>query len=163
MGFVFSQPAPELRAWSKQAKALKKQGVPKNQRPPTPAPTLQYPSKEQLALRLLEAFKAQHPEVRMHAVMADALYGTATCVEGASAMCNGVQVLAHIRSNQHMRVGKRAQPVADSCATHPGTPQRLRLRGGQEVVATIGSARFYVCSHRTKRCIVAIKYAEAER
>jgi hypothetical protein len=95
--------------------------------------------------------------------MADALYGTATFVEGASAMFNGVHVLSQIRSNQHIRVGKRAQHVAAYCATHPGTPQRLRIRGGHEVVATIGSARLYVCSHRTKRCIVAIKYAEEER
>ena len=111
---------------------------------------------------MLEAFKAHQPQLRVHGNMADALDGTATCVDGASALCGGVQGLAHIRSNQTMRAGKRAQHVADSFATHPGTPQRLRIRGGQEVVATGGSARFYVCSHRTKRCIVAIKYAEEE-
>jgi hypothetical protein len=94
--------------------------------------------------------------------MADALYGTATFVDGASAMFGGVQVLSQIRSNQNMRVGKRAQHVADYFATHPGTPQRLRIRGGQEVVATVGSARLYVCSHHTKRFIVAIKYEEEE-
>src|SRR5215510_4555951 len=36
VGFVFYQPAPELSAWYKQDKALKKQGVPKKQRPPKP-------------------------------------------------------------------------------------------------------------------------------
>jgi hypothetical protein len=59
-------------------------------------------------------------------------------------------------------VGKRDQHVADYFATHPGTPQRLRIRGGHEGVATVGSARLYVCAHRTKRFIVAIKYAEEE-
>jgi DDE superfamily endonuclease len=162
VGFVFYQPAPELSAWYKQEKALKKQGVPKNQRPPKPAPNPQYPPKEQLALHLLEAFKAQHPHIRVHCIMADALYGTATFVDGASAMFGGVQVLSQIRSNQNIRVGKRAQHVADYFATHPGTPQRLRIRGGQEVVATVGSARLYVCSHHTKRFIVAIKYEEEE-
>jgi hypothetical protein len=73
VGFVFSQPAPELRAWDKKEKALKKQGVPQNQRPPTPAPTPHDPTKEQLALRVLEAFKAQHPPSRVHGLMADAL------------------------------------------------------------------------------------------
>jgi hypothetical protein len=95
--------------------------------------------------------------------MADALYGTVPFVDGASAMCGGVQVLSQIRSNQNIRVGKRVQHVADYFATHPGTPQRLRIRGGQEVVATVGSARLYVCSHHTKRFIVAIKYEEEER
>ena len=69
---------PELSAWYKTDKALKKQGVPAKQRPRKPPPNPQYPTKEQLALRLLETFKAHHPEVPIHAVMADALYGTAT-------------------------------------------------------------------------------------
>jgi hypothetical protein len=162
VGFVFYQPAPELSAWYKQEKALKKQRVPKKQRPPKPAPNPQYPPKEQLALGLLAAFKAQHPHIRVHCIMADALYGTATFVDGASAIFGGVQVISQIRSNQNIRVGKREQHVADYFATHPGTPQRLRIRGDQEVVATVGSARLYVCSHRTKRFIVAIKYAEEE-
>src|SRR5437879_1801761 len=58
VGFVFDQPAPELRAWDKKEKALKQHGVPQKQRPPKPAPTPQYPTKQQRALRLLEAFKA---------------------------------------------------------------------------------------------------------
>jgi hypothetical protein len=163
VGFVFYQPAPELSAWYQQDKTLKKQGVSKKQRPPKPVPNPQYPSKEQLALHLLEAFKAHHPHIRVHCIMADALYGTATFVDGASAIFGGVQVLSQIRSNQNIRVGRRTQNVADYFATHPGIPQRLRIRGGQEVVATVGSARLYVCSHHTKRFIVAIKYAEEER
>jgi hypothetical protein len=110
---------------------------------------------------LLETFKTQHPDVRIHAVMADALYGTATFVEGASALFRGVQVISQIRSNQNIRVGKRDQHVADYFATHPGTPYSIRIRGGEEVVAIVGSARLYVCAHKTKRFIVAIKY-EAE-
>lgn len=36
VGFTFYQPAPELSAWYRQEKALKKQGVSKQQRPPNP-------------------------------------------------------------------------------------------------------------------------------
>jgi hypothetical protein len=162
VGCVFYQPAPELRAWYKQEKALKKPGVPKNQRPPTPAPNPPYPPTEQLALDLLEAFKVQQPAIRVPCIMADALYGTASFVDGASAIFGGVQVLSQIRSHQHLRGGKRIQPVAAYFAPPPGTPQRLHIRGGQEVVATVGRARLYGCSHRTKRFIVAIKYEEEE-
>ena len=162
VGVVFSQPAPELSAWYKTDKSLKKQGIPPKQRPRKPAPNPQYPTKEQLALRFLASFKAHHPAVRIHAVMADALYGTATFVDGASPLFNGVQVLSQIRSNQNVRVGTRDQHVADYFAPHPGTPYRIRIRGGQEVVALVGSARLYVCTHKTKRFIVAIKYAEEE-
>jgi Transposase Tn5 dimerisation domain/DDE superfamily endonuclease len=161
-GVVFYQPAPELSTWYKTDKVLKKQGVPAKQRPRKPAPNPQYPTKEQLALRLLASFKAQQPDVRIHAVMADALYGTATFVDGASALFRGVQVISPIRSNQNIRVGQRHQHVADYFATHPGTPYSIRIRGGVEVVAMVGSARLYVCAHKTKRFIVAIKYAAEE-
>jgi len=73
-------------------------------------------------------------------------------------MFGGVQVISQIRSNQTVRVQKRAQPVADYFATHPGTPHTLRIRGGQEIVAIVGSARLYVCAHHTKRFVVALKY-----
>jgi hypothetical protein len=74
-------------------------------------------------------------------------------------MCGGVQVIAQIRSHQPVRLQKRAQSVAEYCATHPGTPHTLRIRGGQEGVAIVGSARLSVCSHHTKRFVVALKYA----
>ena len=162
VGVLFYQPAPEISAWYKTDKALKKQGVPPKQRPRKPAPNPQSPSKEQLALGLLASFKAHHPDVRMHSVMAEALYGTATFVDGASALFSSVQVISQIRSNQNMRVGKRDQHVADYFATHPGTPCSIRIRGGAEVVATVGRARLYVCAHKTKRFLVAIKYEEEE-
>jgi hypothetical protein len=96
-------------------------------------------------------------------MMAEALSGTATLVDGASAMFGGLQGISPIRSHQNRRVGQRAQHGAASCAPHPGTPQRLRIRGGHEGVATVASARLYVCAHPTKRFIVAIKDAEEER
>lgn len=158
VGFTFYQPAPELSAWYKQEKALKKQGVAKKQRPPKPPPNPHYPSKQDLALRLLKQFKTHHSSVRVHCLTADALYGTAPFVDGASAILGGVQVISQIRSNQNIRVHKREQHVSAYFATHPGMPQTLRIRGGEEVGALVGSARLYVCSHRTKRFIVALKY-----
>jgi len=42
-------------------KTLRKLGVPKAQWPCKPAPNPRYPTKQQLALHLLEVFKAHHP------------------------------------------------------------------------------------------------------
>jgi hypothetical protein len=95
-------------------------------------------------------------------VTADALYGTATVVDGASALCGGVQVMSQLRSHQNMRAHKRELHVADDCATQPGTPQHSRIRGGEEVVALVASARWYLCAHHTKRLISALKYAGEE-
>src|SRR5262245_11839637 len=160
VGFAFYQPASELSAWYKQEKALKRQEVPPKQRPPKPPPNPSYPTKQALALRLLAQFKAEHPTFRAHCITADALYGTATFVDGAAALFGGVQVISQLRSNQKVRVHKRDQHVADYFARHPGTPQHIRIRGGEEVRAMVGSARLYVCSHHTKRFIVAIKYED---
>ena len=162
MGFTFYQPAPEFSAWYKKEKALKKQGVAKPQRPPKPPANPAYPTKQQLALRLLERFHAQYPTLRVHCITADALYGTAPFVDGAAVMFGGVQVISQIRSNQKVRVHKREQHVADYFATHPGMPHSIRIRGGEEVSAIVGSARLYVCSHKTKRFVVALKYEGEE-
>jgi hypothetical protein len=160
VGGVFYPPAPELSAWYKREKARKQQGVPKQQRPPKPAPNPHYPSQAQLALHVLETCKAHHPHLRVPWIMADALYGTAPFVDGAAAIFGGVPVLSPIRSHQHMRVGQRAQHVADYFAPPPGTPHRIRIRGGEEVVARVSRARLSVCSHTTTRVIVAITEAE---
>ena len=146
VGFAFYQPAPELSAWYKKDKALKQQGVPKKQRPSPPPPNPRYPTKQALALSLLAQFKTQHPAFKVNCITADALYGTAPFVDGASALFGGVQVISQIRSNQKVRLQKRAQNVSDYFATHPGIPHTIRIRGGQEVVALIGSARLYVSS-----------------
>ena len=158
VGFAFYQPAPELSAWYKKDKALKKQGVPKKQRPSQPPANPLYPTKQALALTLLAQFKTQHPDFKVTCITADALYGTAPFVDGASAMFGGVQVISQIRSNQKVRLHKREQNISDYFATHPGTPHTIRIRGGQEVIAIIGSARLYVCAHKTKRFVVALKY-----
>jgi hypothetical protein len=162
VGFPFYPPAPELSAWYKQEKALKKHGVPKPQRPPKPPPNPLYPTKQHLALRLLEQCKLDHLGIRVHCIVADALYGTAPFVDGASALFGGVHVISQARRNQHMQVHQREQHRADYLAAHPGTPQTLRIRGGDERVAMVRSARLYVCAHKTKRFIVAMKYDEEE-
>jgi hypothetical protein len=158
VGFAFYQPAPELSAWYKKDKALKQQGVPKKQRPAQPPANPLYPTKQALALSLLAQFKTQQPDCKVTCITADALYGTVPFVDGASAMFGGVQVLSQIRSNQKVRLHKREQNVSAYFATHPGTPHTIRIRGGQEVVAIVGSARLYVCAHKTKRFVVALKY-----
>ena len=52
VGLAFYQPAPELSAWYKKEKTLKKQGIAKPQRPPKQSADPAYPTKQQLALRL---------------------------------------------------------------------------------------------------------------
>jgi len=52
---------------------LKKQGMTKNDRPVMPEQNNAYPTKTQLAVRLLQAFKYAHGDNKIKAVLADAL------------------------------------------------------------------------------------------
>ena len=79
-------------------------------------------------------------------------------MDGASALFGGGQVRSQRRSNQQVRVYKREQPVADYVATHPGTPRQIRIRGGDEMVALVGSGRLSVGAHHTKRFVMALNY-----
>ncbi len=162
LGFAFYQPAPALSAWYKPDKRLKQQGIPPKQRPPKPPPNPHYPTKQARALCLLRQWKAPHPALRVSCLVAEALDGAATFVEAASAIVGGVQVISQLRSNPKVRVDKHAQDVADYLATHPGTLQHIRLRGGEEISVLVGSARMYVCAHHPKRFIMALKYEGAD-
>jgi hypothetical protein len=160
VGFAVSPPAPELSAWYPQAKALTPPEVPPKPRPPTPPPHPYYPTTHALARRRFGPFTAAHPTCRVHCSTAKARSGTATCVAGAAALCGGVPVISPRRSHQTGRWQTRDQHVADSCATPPGTPPPIRIRGGEAVVALVGRARVSVCSHHTTRFIMAITSAE---
>ena len=144
-------PDPVLTAWYKQERALKQQGLPRKQRPPKPPSNPCYPTKQDLALGLLRQWKAHHPGVTVRCVVADALYGNATFMDGASAIFGGVQVIRQIRTNQKVRVYQREQHVADYFATHPGTPHKVCIRGAEDVAMIVGSARLYCQrpSHQT--------------
>jgi hypothetical protein len=158
LGFAFYMPAPALTAWSKQERPLKQQGIPRKRCPPKPPSNPHYPTKQELALHLLEQCNTHHPALHVHGIIADALYGSAAFMDGASALFGGVQVISQWHSHQRVRVSKREWHVADYFATHPGTPQQIRIRGGDEMVAIVGSARLYVCVHHIKRFVIALKY-----
>jgi hypothetical protein len=158
LGLTFDVPAPELTAWYTQERRLQEQGIPRQHRSPTPPPHPPYPTTQALALGVLQPCNAQPPDLTVQCIVADALSGTAAFVEEASTIFAGVQVIRQLRRHQQVRADERESPVAEYLATHPGTPQQRRSRGGEEVVASVGSARWYVSAHRTKRFIMALKY-----
>jgi len=65
VGFAFYMPDPDLSAWYKQNANLKEQRVPKRERPPKPANNPNYPTKQDIALKLLEEFRSCHPEIEL--------------------------------------------------------------------------------------------------
>ena len=95
-------PDPVLSAWNKEDARLKKKDVPKKDRPPEPARNPKYPTKLDLALRLLSEFADNHSEIKVTAIMADALYGKGEFMDKASLIFGGIQVISQLRKNQNI-------------------------------------------------------------
>ena len=161
VGFAFYMPDPMLTAWTKEDERLKKAGVAKKERPAQPERNDLYPTKTQLALRLLQAFKDAHGDIKINAVLADALYGEARFMDKASRIFDGTQVISQLRENQNIEhKGKKRNLKAYFNSTNKGVEVTLRVRGGEDVKATVSSARLKVTAHGKKRFVIALKYED---
>jgi hypothetical protein len=158
VGWDFYMPDPVLTAWNKQEKRLKARGFPKRDRSPKPSKNANYPTKQEIALRLLTAFQHDFSQVRITCVLADTLYGTDDFLSKAAQVCDRRQVISQLRKNQHIRFKTQEMPVETYFAKFPGTLQTMTIRGGNTVTVMVGSARLYVCAHGQKRFVLALKY-----
>ena len=117
-----------------------------------------YPTKMQIALTLLKAFKTAHGTIKIKAVLADALYGAAHFMDNASQIFN-TQVISQLHENQLIEYkGKKGILKNYFSTINKGVNVTIRVRGGEEVKATMSSARLKVIAHGKKRLVVALKY-----
>lgn len=159
VGFAFYMPDPALTAWTKKEKCLKKAGVAKKDRPVMPKRNCLYPTKTQLALRLLQEFKDAHGGIKIKAVLADALYGEKAFMDEAARIFDITQVISQLRENQTIEYKGKKRNLKDYFnTTNKGVTAILRVRGGKDVKATVSSARLKVTAHGKKRFVVALKY-----
>ena len=162
VGFAFFLPDPVLSAWRKEDEKLKKKGIPKTQRPVEPKRNENYPTIPEIALKMLEQFKKNYPDIKIKCIFADALYGTEKFLDGASKIFGGIQVISQIRYNQNVRFRNKDISVEKYFTSYPGTEQVMKVRGGKEIKVIVGSARLHVCSHGKKRFVIALKYEGEE-
>lgn len=158
VGFRFFRPDPKQIAWRQAERRLKAAGVKKSQRPPPPAPDPAYPSKAEIVLDLIREFRENHPEIAIKAVLVDAWFGTQDFMDRAAHHTGKTQVISQLRENQKVRFRGREQSLDEYFTAYTGVPQRLRVRGGEEIEVTVSGARLHVCSHRKKRFVIALKY-----
>jgi hypothetical protein len=162
VSFAFFIPDPILSAWSKENQKLKKQGIPKKERPKEPDRSKDYPKKHEIALKLLRQFAEGFPEFRVNCVLADALYGNGVFIDEVDKIWLGVQVITQIRSNQNIRVGQKDIACKDYFKTYQGWNLGVSIRGQKEVNVIAAGARLYVCSQNKKRFVIALKYESEE-
>jgi hypothetical protein len=158
VSFAFYQPDPVWKAWQKKEKVLKAQGIPAGNRPSKPPRDPAYPTKQELALSLLRQFRADHPDLTIRVILADALYGTAAFMDTAARLFGGIQVISQLHANQKVRYRSQILSLQQYVARHPATPQMIAPRGGEARTVWVTSARLYVTAHQAKRFVIALKY-----
>lgn len=158
VGFAFFMPDPEMTEWRKKNEKQKKQGVPAKKRPKQPAKNLNYPTKYDIAVRLLEMFAENHPDIKVKCVQADALYGKKTFMKRVSVMFGGVQVISQLQKTQNIVSKNIKKPIKKFCDHTSPVRTKIKLRGGKEVTILMVSARLFVSAHETKRFVIGLKY-----
>lgn len=158
VGVEFYMPDPEYTAWKKNNEKLKKQRISAKQRPPRPSKNADFPTKNEIAISMVNQFNEYFPNIGINCVIADALYGTNQFFNGVSKIYKNAQIISQIRRTQNIFFRNRRQTVANYFSKHPGVPQQMCIRGEKIIKATIGSARMHVCSFGRKIFVIALKY-----
>lgn len=158
VGVEFYMPDPDYTAWKKLNDKLKKNGIPAQQRPDKPAKKEEFPTKVEIAVSMVNQFHESFPSIEIKCIIADALYGTKKFFGGVLKVYKKAQIISQIRKNQLVLFRNRKVSVENYFSKHPGVPQKIRIRGEEEVTAIIGSARMHVCSHGKKLFVIALKY-----
>jgi hypothetical protein len=162
VGVEFYMPDPAVTAWNRRDRALKQQGVSAKERPSRPRKNPDYPTKQEIALDLLTTFRGHFPQIRIIGTLADALYGTDAFLDTVSGLSGGTQVVSQLRKNQTVRDRGHEVHIETYFRRHPGTPFTITIRGGTEQTVWVSSARLYICAHKTKRFVIALKYEGEE-
>jgi len=68
----------------------------------------------------------------------------------ASNIFDNIQVVSQLRDNQNIRFRTKEMSVSSYFSKFPGTPQKIKIRGGEKITVVVGSARLHVCAHEKK-------------
>jgi len=159
VGFYFYEPDPKQIAWRKEDARLRKKEVEKKYRPEAPPIDPNYPSKKELALKLLSDFAKTFDEVRVKAVAADTAYGTLDFMEEAARITKQSQVISQIKKSQLIVVNNKEITVENFFKNYQGHTEKVSLRGEEREV-TYRSGIFKVKSHKKKYFVIALKYED---
>ena len=56
-------------------------------------------------------------------------------------------IISQLQKTQLVKFRGKKYSLAAFFKSYAGIPQRIRIRGGEEVEAIVGSARLHVCAH----------------
>ena len=154
LGFAFYEPDPKWIEWSAKEKKLKKQKIPKIDRPIEPEKT--HKSKREIAVNLVEEFASNFPNFKIRAVCADCFFGNKQFADGIKTVCN-TQIISQIRSNQIVYMKGKPLHVDTLFQRYEGVPELINCRGVDKNVIMYGM-RIKVKAYGHKLFVIALKY-----
>ncbi len=159
VGFRFYRPDPNIKKWKQKEKELKAQGVLKNDRPEKPERSADCPTIENIAVLLVKEFKTNHPDIKVKAILADALYGTSNFFCKIHKIYKNTQVISQAKKSQNVELksGKLIS-IEAYFVRNPGVKKIVSIRGNDPVCVTMHGARLKLAAHGKKRYIIALKY-----
>ena len=168
--FYFYRPDPALTSWHKKKKAAakRKKKTGKNTKlPPKPIRSTEYPTRTEIAGRLLQktkrwlsiAEKILGRKIRLISISADAAFLEPKLVKRVKKLFPGVQFISQLKSNQLVRKKSGKFISAESYFSRCGKPisGSAKLRTSDKKFE-YHSARLFVKSHGVKLHIVALRY-----
>lgn len=157
VSFRFYEPDPDLSAWRKEDKRLRKLGVPKKHRPHMPERNPNYPTKISLAIDMLSDFKSDFNTIKIKATIADAFYGNKAFFDGALKATGQTQVLSQIKKTQLINVNGRFIQAQRFFENYQGKTEEVTLRFNKKKI-TYRAAKFKVKAHDKRLRVIALKY-----
>jgi len=163
VGFDFYVPDPCLSEWKRAQKKLKKKGIARKNWPPKPQTDQQkYPTKTQIAARLLAEFRQSHPDFKVNAIIGDNHYGSAQFMHDVSTQ-TCPQVVSVLKSNQLVHHRGKKISLADYFKNKPFEKTVIQIRGQQDKTIWYCSARLFVEAHGCKRMVIALHYDDQDK
>ena len=159
VGFEFHEPDPALTIWRREDKRLRKSGVSNQFRPKRPNQNADYPSKKELALKLLKRFVSDFPTIKIKAVVADLFYDTQEFMTQAHEITGQSQVISQIKRTQMINVNGIYVQVEKFFENYQGKTEIVQLRHHEKKV-TYRVSKFKVKSHQKKCYVIALKYED---
>ena len=164
VGVWFYQPDPEQKKWRKEDERLRKKKVRRKFRPKKPDLNPLYPTKKQIAAKLLRKFKYYFSSIEIVSISGDAIYLSSQMKAEVSQIFPKTQFLSQLRRNQRALLGpKQSLRLDEYFGRMRETKKVFKLRGHVEKVIYYASARLFIKAHNKVSHVVAYRYEGESR
>lgn len=163
--FWFYQPDPEQKKWRKEDQRLRKLRIKKKYRPKQPPYNPCFPSKKEIAAKLLRKFRYYFAStIEITSISGDNAYMSRVMASEVGRIFPKAQFISQLRRDQHVaQAGQKYKRLDLYFERKKPHEKRMTLRGHLEKVVYYQSARLWVKSHHRILNIVAIRYEGEDR